>query len=566
MGRCRVSKGNGYDYLYVWKLDRFLISVSEYKYNKFNLTHSSTLEGLTVRDDVLVEIATFLSRRWSDKPKALVTFTEEANPKTSPDKNQIVLPHLRGYAGNRFQKYRQWRVSLWYESMRLKYSTRVLSYDHAFGFVLNALEKKRIESIGLDEWKGMMDEIIFDEGISWLNRPLLNSLYGVQKLLEGFGQMFLTGYIKGELFSSEHDKVSKAVELATSVVQEALASQYQTKWIEEQVPRIIKILQVDPLVLIPFSTIRSRFGISMSESELSRQIEKIVRRRRTAEKNIEKSVNVIVEGTDILSEYETLVRESKRHENEGYENLENMGISIPHRLDVNESEVYDTNLIHKTKAKFKEWRTGWIERHDRSGDEFDSEAFVEFIPTPFIVDLKLTIKTRVMILLDHSSSIQEVELKYKQVTNALCEALSFLGVRFAVYAFSTDGKQVKCWLIKPPNYRWSSICTKRLAQIRASGGTPLAEIYGLLEPMVRSFKPEIFFTLTDGEPSDTDAVRHMVLSFRKIGSHMVALGLGRNIDEAISIGQNLRYLDYERSLAVSKLEDIPRKVIGLLRS
>ena len=301
--------------------------------------------------------------------------------------------------------------------------------------MLNALEKKRIESIGLDEWKGMMDEIIFDEGISWLNRPLLNSLYGVQKLLEGFGQMFLTGYIKGELFSSEHDKVSKAVELATSVVQEALASQYQTKWIEEQVPRIIKILQVDPLVLIPFSTIRSRFGISMSESELSRQIEKIVRRRRTAEKNIEKSVNVIVEGTDILSEYETLVRESKRHENEGYENLENMGISIPHRLDVNESEVYDTNLIHKTKAKFKEWRTGWIERHDRSGDEFDSEAFVEFIPTPFIVDLKLTIKTRVMILLDHSSSIQEVELKYKQVTNALCEALSFLGVRFAVYAF-----------------------------------------------------------------------------------------------------------------------------------
>ena len=65
--------------------------------------------------------------------------------------------------------------------------------------MLNALEKKRIESIGLDEWKGMMDEIIFDEGISWLNRPLLNSLYGVQKLLEGFGQMFLTGYIKGEL-------------------------------------------------------------------------------------------------------------------------------------------------------------------------------------------------------------------------------------------------------------------------------------------------------------------------------------------------------------------------------
>jgi hypothetical protein len=531
-----------------------------------NLGNISSSEGLTVRDDVLLEIATFLSRRWSDKPNTLVTFTEEANPKTSPDKAQIALPHLRGYVGNKFQKYRQWRVSLWYESMRLKHSSKILSYDHAFGFVFNTVEKKRVESLGLDEWKGMIGEIIFDEAISWPNRPLLNSLYGVQKILEGFGQLFLTGYIKGELFSSEHYKVYKAVDLARSVVQEALASGYQTKWVEEQVPRIIKILEVDPLVLVPFSTIRSRFGISMSDSELSRQLEKIVRKKLNPERNSEQRINNIIHGIDILPEYETLVRESRRHENEGYENLEGIGISIPNRLDVNESQVYDSDLIHKTKARFREWRTGWIERHDRSGDEFDSEAFLEFMPAPFIVDLKLAIKTRVMILLDHSSSIQEVELKYKQVTNALCEALSFLGVRFAVYAFSTDGKKVKCWLIKPPNYRWSSICTKRLAQIRASGGTPLAEIYGLLEPMVRAFKPEIFFTLTDGEPSDADAVRHMVLSFRKIGSHMVALGLGRNLDEAIAIGQNLRYLEYERSLAVSKLEDIPKKVIGLLRN
>ena len=304
----------------------------------------------------------------------------------------------------------------------------------------------------------------------------------------------------------------------------------------------------------------------MSESELSRQIEKIVKKKQATEKSFEIRINSIVHGTEILPEYETLVQESMRHENKGYENLENMGISIPQRLDVNETQIYDADLIHKTKARFREWRTGWIERHDRLGDEFDSEAFVESIPTPFIVDLRLAIKTRVMILLDHSSSIQEVELKYKRVTNALCEALSFLGVTFSVYAFSTEGKEVKCWLIKPPNYRWSSICTKRLAQIRASGGTPLAEIYGLLEPMVRSFKPEIFFTLTDGEPSDTDAVRHMVLSFRKIGSRMVALGLGRNLQDAIAIGQNLRYLDYERSLAVSKLEDIPNKVIGLLKN
>ncbi|HET6730412.1 MAG TPA: VWA domain-containing protein [Nitrososphaeraceae archaeon] len=524
-----------------------------------------TLDALTVRDDVLIEIATFLSRRWSDKAKTLVTFIEEANPKTNPEKRQIGLPSLRGYPGNRFQKYRQWRVSLWYESMRIKYSTKVLSYDHAYGFIFNALEKKRVESLGLNEWKGMLDEIIFNEGISWLNRPLLNSLYGVQKLLEGFGQLFLTGYIKGELFSSEQYKVGKAVELASSVVEEALAYNYQTRWIEEQVPRIIKILEIDPLVLVPISTLHSRFGISMAQSDLVGQIEKIIKRR-SSEKSPERNVKAIVQGPDVLTEYETLIQESRRHENSGYENIGNLGISIPQRLDVNESQVYDLDLVNKIKAKFREWRTGWIEKHDYFGEEFDAESFIEFLPKPFINDVKLTIKARVLILLDHSSSVQEVELKYKQATNALCEALSFLAVRFAVYAFSTEGKQVKCWLIKPPNYRWSSICTKRLAQIRASGGTPLAEIYALLEPVVRSFKPEIFFTLTDGEPSDTDAVRHMVVTFRKIGCQMVALGLGRTMNEAVTIGQNLRYLDYERSLAVSTLEDIPKKVIGLLRS
>lgn len=530
------------------------------------MVRSSSSESLVIRDDVLIEIATFLSRRWSGKKKAHVSFTQEMNPKTSPDKDQIVLPHLRVFVGDRFQKYRQWRVSLWYESMRLKYSTKVLSHDHAFGFIFNTLEKKRVESIGLAEWKGMIDEIIFDEGISWQNRPLLNSLYGVQKLLEGFGQLFLTGYVKGELFSSERYKVGKAVEIATAVVEEAVLHNYETRWIEEQVPKIIKVLEIDPLVLVPISTMRSRFGMSISESDLKGQIERIVRKRSPNVKNVEKNVNAIIRGPDILTEYESLIRESRRHENEGYETIENLGISIPQRLDVNESQVYDLDLIRKTKAKFREWRTGWTERHDYIGEEFDSEAFVEFVPKPFIVDVKQVIRSRVMILLDHSSSIQEVELKYKQVTNALCEALSFLGVMFAVYAFSTEGKQVKCWLIKPPNYRWSSICTKRLAQIRASGGTPLSEIYGLLEPVVRSFKPEIFFTLTDGEPSDNDAVRHMVLSFRKIGSRMVGLGLGRNLNDAVAIGQNLRYLDYERSLAVSNLEDIPKKVIGLLKS
>ena len=82
---------------------------------------------------------------------------------------------------------------------------------------------------------------------------------------------------------------------------------------------------------------------------------------------------------------------------------------------------------------------------------------------------------------------------------------------------------------------------------------------------LRPASTDVLVTLTDGEPSDYDAVRSMVLSYKESGIHMVALGLGRNLQDSINVGQNLKYLNYERSLATSRLEDIPQKVINLLR-
>jgi hypothetical protein len=120
-------------------------------------------------------------------------------------------------------------------------------------------------------------------------------------------------------------------------------------------------------------------------------------------------------------------------------------------------------------------------------------------------------------------------------------------------------------VVKPPNIKWSLVCARRLAQIKAVGGTPLAEVYGLLQPALKSFRPDIFVTLTDGEPSDFDAVRAMVQTYRKAGVKMVAIGVGRNLSDAVGIGLNLKHLNYERTLAVSRLQDMPKKVIGLLR-
>lgn len=526
---------------------------------------SARAAAIPLRNDVLLEIATFLARRWSGNDKVTVILVPEKPPTARPDRNQVVLPLLNYYPGTDFQKYRQWRVHLWYESMRMKHSTKVQSNEHAYGFVLNTVETKRIEILGLREWEGMAGELIFNEGISWLSRQLLNAIYGKYKIAEAFSQYFLTGYLKGELFGGEFEKVSKASEYANEIVQEAVEKNYGTEWIEQHVPRLIKMLELDSLVSIPIIAPRTRVGASLNQSDLFKQVEKVVRMKRKKDDVMEKTKEII-EGREILQEFETLVTESKKTENKGYESLEDFGLAVPDKMDVDETKIYDVDLIQKVKAAFREWKTGWVERHEERGDEFDVEVYAESLPKPFISDMKLSIKTRVAILLDHSSSIADVELEYKQATVALCEALHYLGIKFSVYAFSTDNRQVKCWVIKPPNVKWSAVSARRLVQIKASGGTPLAEVYALLQPVMNAFKPDILVTLTDGEPSDFDAVRSMVITYRKAGIRMVAIGVGRNLNDSVGIGHNLKYLNYERAISVSRLQDMPKRVIKLLQT
>jgi hypothetical protein len=45
---------------------------------------------------------------------------------------------------------------------------------------------------------------------------------------------------------------------------------------------------------------------------------------------------------------------------------------------------------------------------------------------------------------------------------------------------------------------------------------------------------------------------------------MAALGLGKDLHDLINIGHNLKYLNYNKTIA-SRVEDIPKKVIKLLK-
>ena len=97
------------------------------------------MQSLQIRNDSLVEIATFLARRWSEKENITVEFSDKSETKTLLRESRIILVPFEKLSGDDFQRYRQFRTALWYESMRVKLCKKILSNDHAFGFILNTI-------------------------------------------------------------------------------------------------------------------------------------------------------------------------------------------------------------------------------------------------------------------------------------------------------------------------------------------------------------------------------------------------------------------------------------------
>jgi len=518
------------------------------------------MQTIQLQNDSVVEIATFLVRRWSERDNIIIEISDKIETRTRLKENKVILTPLEKRIGNDFQKYRQFRTSLWYEAMRIKFCKKILSNDHAFGFILNTIETKRIEQLGREIWRGMDNEIIFNYAYMLVSRPQLHTVYGKARMVEAFYQYFMFGAIKGEIPSNHFEKIRKADVFAKKILNKAIKENYDTEWLEKNVTEIIKILDIDSLLTIPISLPFMKAGMPLSEEELLK-ILKIVSKNKEGDFGSVDS-SAALKGDNVYDEYKVLLDENKKTENKGLA-TEAIGVQIPTTKNVDETVIYDMSLINGLKTKFKEWKSGWKEQNVRSGDEFDEENYIEG-NEPFFSDIKKSIKTKIVILLDHSSSIAPDAIEYKKATLALCEVLSFLKVKFAVYAFSTENRSVVCWSIKSDNIKWNNVTAKRLAQIVANGSTPLAEVYDKMFPILQSKRPDIFLTLTDGEPSDPDAVRNMTKSLKGLGINMVAMGLGPNTVRATTIANNLLHLGYEKTMAVSRLKDIPSKVIRIL--
>ena len=200
------------------------------------------MQAIQLQTESIVEIATFLVRRWSEKDNMIVEISDKVETKTRLNENKVIIAPLEKRIGDDFQKYRQFRTSLWYEAMRVKYCKKILSNDHAFGFILNTMETQRVEQLGRKIWKGMDNEIIFNYTYMLVSRPQLHTVYGKARIVEAFYQYFMFGAIKGEIQSSQFEQIKKASAFAKKIIDEAIKKNYDTEWLEKNVSEIMEVI------------------------------------------------------------------------------------------------------------------------------------------------------------------------------------------------------------------------------------------------------------------------------------------------------------------------------------
>ena len=313
------------------------------------------MQSIQLQNEYLVEIGTFLIRRWSENDKMIVEISDKVETKTRLNENKVILTPLEKRIGNDFQKYRQFRTSLWYEAMRVKYCKKILSNDHAFGFILNTMETQRIEQLGRKIWRGMDNEIIFNYAYMLVSRPQLHTVYGKARIVEAFYQYFMFGAIKGEIQSSHFERIKKASELGKKIVRKAIEEKQDTEWLEKNVSEIIKILDIDSLLTIPVSLPFMKAGMALTEEEL-RRILKIVSKNKEGDFGAV-DTDAVSRGDNVYDEYKVLLDENKKAENKGLAS-EPIGIQTPTTKNVDETTIYDLSLINGLKTKFKEWKSG----------------------------------------------------------------------------------------------------------------------------------------------------------------------------------------------------------------
>ena len=575
-------------------------------------------EERRIHREALIELSRFLVKAWSGVYSDVdVVIVEGAIPTThraflsGREYYRVVMPPLSAIRVNDpLTQYRVWRKILWHEAMHMYFGVPdILNRDMwirrpSWATIANAFEDYRIEELGVRVYPGMETEKRLADEV-FLQRfkkelpEIVGSLRGRYSREQVRQYLVVAGFIyglKGDITPSlsrylgeaDLERIREAVEFVKRQPLKWKMSRREYERIADEIVRILGLNEEADLVigdgLNPGNPPDSPAITPLLNPYLSDKFDNVREDLKGKESLLEAPGEVEREFKRLLEESSKRERREKEAEKTDHKaefkdqrlgslSLVENRVLVPDNLYFDESPYYDSVLIQHLKDRLRVIKRRYFEVHSMSGEELEVEDYVRRSSKPFVREERVRVGgIRVLILLDFSGSIAPFQEKYKKAVIALSEALNYIGAEFAVYAFSQSPRSslTVIWRIKGFEEKWDRMIARRLAQIRASGGTPLYAVYDLLEPIVERARPHVFITFTDGFP---DLVMTTIKKIRELKrlTRMVAIAIGTDgsdpnspLETAPQLAHRLKTLEYHRSIAVSNLSELPEKVLRLL--
>jgi len=552
----------------------------------------------------VMDVANFLSRYLSGKQNVLLVPVRHpaagfaVGPRMSPSGKpyyQMLIPHWETYqlAVKGFDKYRIFRTGIWHESCHVKYTPEALylkgTQRDVVNDLINIIEDRRIEDLGVKEWQGYIPERLYTQAYAYALRPKVDEIKNRDhRVFEAFLQRLLIGKIKGNLPPDE----AKIVEEAAQMVERKL-SKLDERASDHTISKEVLNLALDVRKLLglgqpaPISsagagsawedTFTAEYArhSGKSRDEIEKEMDEWFKEKEKEAKKESREKGKVEAGEVTRSDVEQARKGTTEARNE-YEQIQRQQPLDPALIhwspaasQMSPNEFRDAKFIQAMNTYLQSWRTGFIRKVGETGASFSVKEYIRNKDEPFVTRLKRSAKgKKILILTDFSISMEDKEEDYKKALISALEVLDSIGSNVAVFAFAVDPAQgqgfYKIKTFEEPKLKNTHLA--KLAALRAAyPGTPTDHAYKALVNYVARSKPEVFVTVTDGEPGDKDATKEMV-NMLKRHTRMVAFGIPAVPNEQArrQMENSLKSFNYNKVFAVTHLHQIPPKLVNLL--
>lgn len=226
--------------------------------------------------------------------------------------------------------------------------------------------------------------------------------------------------------------------------------------------------------------------------------------------------------------------------------------------------------ISRLTSLLQKWKIGWEEVSDEIGDELDIEGVITGSRKQFYDEQRNSPRGTTYVLLDMSSSLNDVQEQYKRTFAAVCEVFNNLGMKFEAAAFS-GGWPLQ--IVKSYNEKWKNEQRSRLAGLYARESTPTAEALDLVFSIIKKHGVKRCFVITDGAPDNQDEARNQIKRMENHGVRVYGIGYAgvsqgyySSTEDMMKESFDRQFKDKRRYIVISELRQLPKEFFKMVEA